>query len=866
MAIPNRFALPEPVSGYELNARGFWSVVVPEATTNLITNPSFELGTTGYTAKNSVLTRGAAMQAVGAYSLWVVPIVAGDGVYWAQSLTSGVTYTWSLWINTYEGMPLSLSITDGAFAPLISKTVEGSSDWNRVSLTYRETATNTRRLLLATKENTGASWFTDGWQLEAKSYMTDYVDGDQDGCYWGGYPHASASFRPGNYRDGGRVAALRDLGFRVSGYVGASAAPVRVVANEYGSLDGAYYQKTVILPGALTLTGRFYGESLAHLQAARRKFWNAVKPDLVLPTQPATLAYQLLDDCGKVVGEELRNEAVYSAGWEGSADNLNQEQAAVSFMLPDPHWHAAASQGTPLDWSDTLAVHYIMAKMQGAWNALGNTGTGTVYAIAIGPDGCIYIGGDFVNWAGVAAADYVAKYDPATATWSALGAPGEAANRKVYAIAVTPEGDVYVGGQFEDWAGNANSDKIAMWDASASAWVAVGTGCQGTSCDVKAIVCAGQYVFAGGSFTGAGGVADTAYLAYWDIVGAAWHSLGVVNSSVYALAGSVEKAKLWAGGLFATIIKGGVTTTCNCIAEYDGNAGTWSAMANGTSVGMNSFVNGLALDQQGNVYACGNFTTSGGVATNYIAKWNGTSWSALGSGLNGGSGCLAFGPDGTLYVGGAFNLAGGNTVSQVARWREGVWLPLDCTPPALTAVYAIAISRNGEIVLGFDHAGNASVCGSTAVDNTGTAAAQPIFRFRGPCRVVSIRNETTDEEIGFNLTLYAASYATLDLRPGHLRFECAFLLGSRTPGAIDVPGHRVRGLPPPPAPAAPSTPILPGSIMKTILPGSSLSTFCLQPGRNAITAFMDGTTADTLLTMEWRRRFWGVEGGVGYTE
>ena len=30
------------------------------------------------------------------------------------------------------------------------------------------------------------------------------------------------------------------------------------------------------------------------------------------------------------------------------------------------------------------------------------------------------------------------------------------------------------------------------------------------------------------------------------------------------------------------------------------------------------------------------FTTAGGVAANYIAKWNGSAWSALGSGMDNG--------------------------------------------------------------------------------------------------------------------------------------------------------------------------------------------------------------------------------------
>ena len=49
--------------------------------------------------------------------------------------------------------------------------------------------------------------------------------------------------------------------------------------------------------------------------------------------------------------------------------------------------------------------------------------------------------------------------------------------------------------------------------------------------------------------------------------------------------------------------------------------------------GMNSSVFALTL-MGTDVFAGGNFTTAGGLTVNYIAKWNGTSWSALGTGMN----------------------------------------------------------------------------------------------------------------------------------------------------------------------------------------------------------------------------------------
>ena len=67
------------------------------------------------------------------------------------------------------------------------------------------------------------------------------------------------------------------------------------------------------------------------------------------------------------------------------------------------------------------------------------------------------------------------------------------------------------------------------------------------------------------------------------------------------------------------------------------------------------------------LYAGGDFTTAGGSAANYIAKWNGSSWSALGSGMNGCT-CAALAVSGSdLYAGGNFTTAGGKVSAYVAR-------------------------------------------------------------------------------------------------------------------------------------------------------------------------------------------------------
>ena len=55
----------------------------------------------------------------------------------------------------------------------------------------------------------------------------------------------------------------------------------------------------------------------------------------------------------------------------------------------------------------------------------------------------------------------------------------------------------------------------------------------------------------------------------------------------------------------------------------------------GGSPGANNQVNASVMDASGNLYIGGSFTAVGKTKANFIAKWDGTNWSALGSGLNG---------------------------------------------------------------------------------------------------------------------------------------------------------------------------------------------------------------------------------------
>jgi len=99
----------------------------------------------------------------------------------------------------------------------------------------------------------------------------------------------------------------------------------------------------------------------------------------------------------------------------------------------------------------------------------------------------------------------------------------------------------------------------------------------------------------------------------------------------------------------------------------------WSNLA----AGIDGVVYALAVVGS-DVYAAGDFSTAGAVAASCIAKWNGTAWSALGTGLGstapGGATAYALAVSGTrVYVGGEFTTAGGKAALNVAQWNGSTW-------------------------------------------------------------------------------------------------------------------------------------------------------------------------------------------------
>ena len=141
---------------------------------------------------------------------------------------------------------------------------------------------------------------------------------------------------------------------------------------------------------------------------------------------------------------------------------------------------------------------------------------------------------------------------------------------------------------------------------------------------------------------------------------------------VYAL--TVFNGELIAGGPFTTV--DGVS--CSNIAKWDGLS--WTPLGSGVrDGGEGPIVNALAVFN-GELIAGGFFTEAGGMPCTGIAKWDGSNWAPLGGGVSSGLGwpgvyALAV-VNGELIAGGYFTNSGDAACSNIAKWNGTSWVPL----------------------------------------------------------------------------------------------------------------------------------------------------------------------------------------------
>lgn len=824
--------MPQPPGGpFVLNPdRGWFSVILPVARTNLVINPSFETNATSWTVIGAgSIAVSTTYQAHGAYSLAITPTATTtDGArYDTVSLTSGTTYAYSCKFRGVANLKYKICIETTGASELTNATFIATGKWQWVWGYYTETASTTRRFTVRKVAHAStAVFYIDGVQVEAIAAgetVSTYIDGDQLGLipnqqppayYWAGTPHASQSSRSGQTRAGGMVVNLQDVyRFNITGFVGLGMAVPTIITTPHGQLDGEQFQRETKQSRRIVVNGTFGSRGYGEYQRNFSDLSQALDRDRIGADQPIILRYQAYDRLRELGGWA---DAIvkYAGGLDGDVANHFSETVGIGFTQFTPDLIGLDAGATLNVQTSVTSANYILKRAtNGQWSAVSsgtvNGASGAVSVITIANDGKVYVGGVFATASGVANTSRICYYDPSDGLFHAMGTG--AADNEVTSIVIGPDGTVYAGGTFTAMGGVGSTKNIAKWNGAA--WSAMGSGVT-TGANVYALaVDATGNVYAGGAYTVMGGVANTVRIAKWD--GSAWNALSTgANDNVRALA-VTPSGTLYLGGDFTTI--GGVSAAL--VASWNGSA--FSAL--GTGLGATCFALGVGLDLR--LYASGSFTTAGGVSASHVAVWNGSSWAAMGDGLNSDARRIAVAPDGSIWFGGSFTLASGAAPpAGLVRWNGSSFVPVDCNLVSATNVQAVAFDRAGNMYAGYDTFGTAVQAGLTTVTSSGTARAYPNrVVIKGPAsgtsRVYMIINDTTNRAIYLNYTINAGETAILDATPDNVRFVSDFQ----------------------------------GSLMNKIMPGSQQSDFFLQNGANNISVYTAVSTCTAV--MSWRTAY-----------
>jgi hypothetical protein len=324
-----------------------------------------------------------------------------------------------------------------------------------------------------------------------------------------------------------------------------------------------------------------------------------------------------------------------------------------------------------------------LASFDGAgWHGVGSGITGQVYALAVYNNDLI-VGGLFTAAGGIQA-NNVARWNGVT--WSPLGS---GTSGTVSALAVY-NGELIAAGGFANAGGNS-ANGIARWNGAS--WQPLGAGLDSSGANALAVY-QGNLI-AGGWFSTAGG-APASRIAQWN--GSAWQPLGAGLTNPIGAA-VVKALAVFAGNLVAAgIFDSAGGTAAKNVATWNGTSWQAAATAMGPPSPDAMSVNALAVCA-GELIAGGNFVSIDGVNANRLARWNGSAWQPLGSGIGPKQNLNAL----TVFAGdliacGVFGEAGGTAARNVARWNGTKWSAL--TSGIGTAAFALAPYGGGVAAAG----------------------------------------------------------------------------------------------------------------------------------------------------------------------
>lgn len=257
------------------------------------------------------------------------------------------------------------------------------------------------------------------------------------------------------------------------------------------------------------------------------------------------------------------------------------------------------------------------------WATVGDgIADGTVRTIVANSE-YVYVGGNFKQVDGKQA-NYIAAWKKSAQTWLTLGSgfsqQSASLSASVLTLTFAANGDLIAGGDFTK-SGSTSINNLARWNGSA--WAPLGGGVNGI---VTTLYANANNIYVSGSFDKAG-TTDVYALARWD--GSQWNAAGgdLLSEGSPAAIGMAGN-KLLIGGSFTINSEVPGEQAIKGLALWNGTA--WlPAHAEIKGNGADGGVFDLAVTGDGSLYAAGGFGRIGTTAAPIMAKYNGTTWSAV---------------------------------------------------------------------------------------------------------------------------------------------------------------------------------------------------------------------------------------------
>lgn len=825
----------------------------PEATTNLVTNPRLADNANGYTASGSTISRTLQRARFGRASLQVVAdgVVLNEGAFFLVNPgTSLQSYAGSVYVRGSGIVRARLRDGTNGIELLGDRVTLDDRHWVRLEVIGRTgglVSTDLRLFVETAGTIQGVTFYADGWDIENHHFVTTYADGDLElelpphngdpYFRWTGPKNDSTSSRSVRYQPAGRPRDLkfRDVGIYLTQASGLGMPPIRLNVMRFGTLDRSKVQNFQAMARAVTMlfwakkdpdTAVCTRASLEELHLLREQLEALIKPDRSLEAQPFRMRY--LDN-----GQYMDLLAHYESGLEFDGDirfpYLNS--FGIRFLVPDPFWDADSQDVVNLASNQSITnADNIIARIEGAWQALGSGANGLVRVIQVAPNGDVYAGGDFTSMGGVANTARIARWDGEQ--WN--GVDGAIDNGGVVAIAFDGQGRVYIGGFFTAINGGTTANRFCRYDPASDTLTGL-MAAQGDGFDENI---QGLVVTRTGRIYGGGVLDNTSDLSLvlnncfrYDAALDTAFALGSgpgLNSTVNDVSLDIDGETPILGGNF-TAETGGAADSLKRVATFDFDTNSFSVMSDGAE----DRVRDLVLAPGGNTYAGGNFTNIGFNNAEKVAVWNRQEWYPLGNdadGVTGGTLVRAVNvtPKSRVFIGGDFTGATGlpdDLEIPFVSWNGTTFATMDLQLGGSPTIYTVA-NRGEDLYVGFDTSGVSALASTVVtVNNRGKASIGPVLEVKGPLRLFRLANLTTGHTIRMDLNILNGDRLILDLRQGRQKAVSDLL----------------------------------GNVMDGILPDSDVGDFRLIPGDNRIAFFALEQSGDTEISLRWDVFNWSFD-------